>query len=135
MYSEKMRLDGEVTVVTGAGGGRLGTETAVALGEAGAHVVGVDISLAQMQETSQRIAAIGGKFVGIASDILQAESARELIGRIWAEHGPIQHYVHVVGGSRPCNLHNLDSFSDEEFDQVLAFILRPVYLLSHVEAS
>ena len=42
MYLEKLRLDDRVALVIGCGGGGMGTQTSLALAEAGATVVGVD---------------------------------------------------------------------------------------------
>ena len=63
MYLDKLRLDGRVAVVVGAGGGRMGTETSLALAEAGATVIGMDLSAERLAQTHEVVGAAGGAFV------------------------------------------------------------------------
>ena len=135
MYPERLRLDGELTVVMGAGGGRLGTETAFALADAGARLVGIDIDEPALRETADRLAAAGHTFVMQTADVMEAEAVREQLAGIWQAHGPIQHYVHVVGGSRPRDWRPIESYSDEHFDSVLAFNLRPMFQCCRIVAA
>ncbi len=52
---DKLRLDGKVAIVTGAGRG-LGRAMALALAEAGADIVAAARTLSQLEETAQEVA-------------------------------------------------------------------------------
>jgi NAD(P)-dependent dehydrogenase (short-subunit alcohol dehydrogenase family) len=126
MYVERIRLDGRVALVTGAGGGRMGTESAVALAEAGATVVGVDVELEQMAPTRERIDAFGGSFVPMAADVTDVQALSRVIDDVWQLHGGIRHLVQVIGGSQGVWA-RLDEYPDDAFDQMLAFNLGTMF--------
>ncbi|SDX83313.1 NAD(P)-dependent dehydrogenase, short-chain alcohol dehydrogenase family [Amycolatopsis xylanica] len=65
-------LTGEVAVVTGAGG-RLGTIWVSALLDAGAHVLGIDLTDEPPAELKQRA---GQRYLGVSADVTDKESIR-----------------------------------------------------------
>ena len=73
MYQERLRLDGEIAVVTGAGRG-IGLACAEALGEAGARVIAIELEEAAAQEAARYLAERGIEAEGVAGDV--ASSAR-----------------------------------------------------------
>jgi 3-oxoacyl-[acyl-carrier protein] reductase len=135
MYLEKLRLDGQVAVVVGAGGGRMGTETVVALAEAGAAVAGVDLYAERLTEVQEKIAAAGGSFLPLQADVMDHAAFPRALDQAWRELGPVQHLVHVVGGNRPAQFREgaqvaehagfamLDAYTDERFEAVVEFNL------------
>jgi len=84
MYQERLRLDGEIAVVTGAGRG-IGLACAEALGEAGARVVAIEPEAAAAAEAVRHLAGRGIVAEALAGDV--TDSARmtaiadELAGR------------------------------------------------------
>src|SRR5690242_18924754 len=58
---------------------------------------------------------------------MNQESVRRALDKGWSEVGPVRHFVHVVGGTRPDEWFTLDSYSDVSFDRVFAFNLRPLF--------
>lgn len=61
-------VDGEVALVTGAGGG-IGAATAALFAAEGARVVVVDITVTAAEATAAAITADGGEAVGVAADV------------------------------------------------------------------
>lgn len=133
MYLDRLRLDGRIAVVVGAGGGRMGTEAVLALAEVGATVVGMDLSGDRLAQTQEQAEGSGGKFVPLVVDVSDPGAFPRALDEIWRDVGPVQHLVHVVGGNRPGNyrdgaeiatdagLATLDTYSDERFDSIIEF--------------
>jgi NAD(P)-dependent dehydrogenase (short-subunit alcohol dehydrogenase family) len=130
MYLERIRLDGRTALVIGGGAGGMGTETVAALAEAGANVVAVDLGAEQLRPTEERLAGMGKSFVGVVADATDVEAMNEVVDRAWNEHGPIQHLVNVVGGSKAHQYFRLDQMPDDVFDDVIGFNLRPTFQVS-----
>lgn len=72
------RLDGQIALVTGAGGG-LGAGIAIGLAEAGAEVMLVGRTRASLDETAQAILAMGGRAQVMVCDVTDSASIRALI--------------------------------------------------------
>ncbi len=99
MYLQKLRLDGRVAIVTGAGQG-IGAACAQALGEAGAIVIVADM-LAERVEAS--VAAL--KAMGIAAhaallDVTSAQQVDALAAKLLMDHGRIDILVNNAGVAR-----------------------------------
>src|ERR1700728_622909 len=128
MYLEKLRLDGRVALVVGCGGGGMGTQTSLALAEAGATVIGIDVSADQVGDTAERVTAAGGRFSGFTADAEDLDAVREIVQNTWDEHGAIHHLVNVVGGSRMGEWFRTEELPEDVFDSVIRFNLRTHFL-------
>lgn len=97
------RLQGRVALVSGAGsvgpGWGNGRAIAVRFAQEGATVIGLDLDPLRMQETSSRIAADGGRFVGWACNVTDSREVARAVQACMSEHGPIDVLVNNVGGS------------------------------------
>jgi NAD(P)-dependent dehydrogenase (short-subunit alcohol dehydrogenase family) len=103
-------LDRQVVVVIGAGAG-IGKATALRVVKEGAHVVCVDLDEATAMETAQEIIAqygegIGvagtgisncGPAIGLACDITNRESVREMFGKVMFAYGGIDAVIVTAG--------------------------------------
>jgi NAD(P)-dependent dehydrogenase (short-subunit alcohol dehydrogenase family) len=90
-YPGLLRLDGQTHVVLGAGQG-IGRETALALGQAGATVVCVDV------DDGRRVAvtrAVGG--IDVAADVTRPEDLRRVAHTAREATGRLDGVVDVVG--------------------------------------
>jgi NAD(P)-dependent dehydrogenase (short-subunit alcohol dehydrogenase family) len=81
-------------------GGAKGIGRAVALEWArrGASLAIADIAATVAEQTASEIAAAGGKAIGLAADVLSAESIAAAAGAAEAELGPIDILMNNVGG-------------------------------------
>ncbi|MGF6345940.1 SDR family NAD(P)-dependent oxidoreductase [Variovorax sp. W2I14] len=97
------RLEGKVTLVTGAGsvgtGWGNGRAIAVRFAQEGAQVFGVDRDIERMGETAELIAKAGGVFATAACDVTRAASIEAMVAQCIERFGRIDVLVNNVGGS------------------------------------
>src|SRR2546427_10009550 len=97
---DKVRLDGKVAIVTGAGRG-LGRAMAVALADAGAAIVATARTQSQIEETAELIRALGPspgrswgrKCLVAACDVTDSPSVQAMMDAALAEYGQIDMLV------------------------------------------
>ena len=85
---DKLRLDGKITLVTGAGRG-LGRAMALDLAEAGADVVVTSRTQAQIDETADLIKAQGRRSLAVTVDITDSTTVNTLIEAARTEFGQV----------------------------------------------
>ena len=124
--AQDANLDGQVALVTGASRG-IGQATALALGQAGAAVIGTATSDTGAQAISDYLAAAGIKGGGMKLDVTDAAEVDAVIAAINAQFGDIGILVNNAGITRD-NL--LMRMKDEEWDAILATNLTSVFRLS-----
>jgi len=100
MVPFKIDLSRKVAAVTG-GGGVLCGAFAEALAECGAKVAVLDLRKEAADEVADRINSAGGTAMGLAANVLEAESldaARKTIEDTW---GPVGILINGAGGNHP----------------------------------
>lgn len=96
MYLEKLKLDGKVAVVTGAGQG-IGAACAQALGEAGAKVVVAEVIPERVDASVAELNALGIETHGITLDVTDSQAVDAAAAQIAREHGRIDILVNNAG--------------------------------------
>ncbi len=119
-------LTGQVALVTGASRG-IGEGIALALAKAGATVIGTSTSEKGAEAVTQAIAGQGGKGAGRVLDVRDAAACAALVESVQAEFGSLGILVNNAGITRD-NL--LARMKDEEWDEIQATNLRPIFVLS-----
>jgi len=92
---QKFDLSGRVAVVTG-GAGLLGAEFCRTLAEGGAAVVVVDVNATTSRTTADTLTKSGYTAVGMACDITQPHSVREIAARTLSEFGRLDILVNCA---------------------------------------
>jgi len=116
-------LEGRRVLVTGANTG-IGQGIAVSVARAGGSVVGAGRSA--MDETAERIAALGGRFEAVACDLSDKAAARAMLDRVW-ESGPLDGLVNNAGIIRRADAVDL---SEADWDDVMDVNLKTLFFLS-----
>ncbi|HEX4244733.1 MAG TPA: SDR family NAD(P)-dependent oxidoreductase, partial [Acidimicrobiales bacterium] len=93
---DRFRLDDRVVVVTGASSG-LGAATAVAVAQAGAHVVLGARRVALLQSTAGAVEGAGRKALVVPTDVTQVEDCRNLVRQAIDAFGRIDGLVNGAG--------------------------------------
>jgi NAD(P)-dependent dehydrogenase (short-subunit alcohol dehydrogenase family) len=96
MYLEKLKLDGRVAVVTGAGQG-IGAACARALGEAGARVVVAELQPDRVAKSVAELKGHGIDAHGIALDVTKSADVAAALKRILADHKQVDILVNNAG--------------------------------------
>jgi NAD(P)-dependent dehydrogenase (short-subunit alcohol dehydrogenase family) len=92
----RMRLDGQVALVTGASSG-LGAHFAGVLAEAGATVAIAARRLERLEALAQSIRAAGGKVMPVALDVTDAASVDAAVAAIERDLGPLRVLINNAG--------------------------------------
>ncbi len=99
MYLEKLRLDGRVAVVTGAGQG-IGAACARALGEAGATVIVADMAADKAEKTAAELRGMGTKAHAEKLDVTKPRDVDTAAAKVMKDHGRIDILVNNAGVAR-----------------------------------
>lgn len=119
-------LNGQVAIVTGASRG-IGEGILQALARSGATVVGTATTEKGAEAISKALADAGAKGAGRVLDVREAAQCAALVDQVQGEFGPVSILVNNAGVTRD-NL--LARMKDEEWDDIQATNLKPVFLLS-----
>lgn len=99
MYLEKLKLDGKVAVVTGAGQG-IGAACARALGEAGATVIVADMMADRIEASVAELKALGITAHGVKLDVTKSGDVDNVAADIIKQHGRVDILVNNAGVAR-----------------------------------
>jgi 7-alpha-hydroxysteroid dehydrogenase len=122
---DRLRLDGKVAIVTGAGRG-IGAAIARAFGEAGASVAITSRTEEQLRDVAADVEAHGGKTAVVPGDVNDEQFLAELVQRTVSDLGRIDIVVNNAGGSPPRPFLDTSSAMLEKafhFNVTTAFVL------------
>jgi NAD(P)-dependent dehydrogenase (short-subunit alcohol dehydrogenase family) len=118
-----MGLDDRVAIVTGAGHG-IGRAIAVALAQAGAHVVAVDIEPAAARATADAVSAAGRKGVALDIDVGDLASIEVMVRRATDSFGHIDVLVNNAGVSRRAYIMDL---TEDDWERIMRVNAKGVF--------
>jgi NAD(P)-dependent dehydrogenase (short-subunit alcohol dehydrogenase family) len=99
MYLEKLKLDGRVAIVTGAGQG-IGAACARALGEAGATIIVTDFNEKLVQLAVVALRELNINAYGVMMDVTKSKQVDEVAAAILKQHGHVDILVNNAGVAR-----------------------------------
>ena len=99
-FSDLLKLDNEVALVTGAGGG-IGRAIALLFAEAGAAVAVSDLDAKAAEDVAAEITAAGGRAIGIACNVTKESDLVATVDATVSKFGKLTLLVNNAGGGGP----------------------------------
>ncbi len=121
-----MRLNGKVSIITGAGGG-MGRVAALRFAAEGSRVVVADNQIEAAEETVRQIRAAGGEASAARADVSVEADAQAMVDLAIQRYGQID-VLYNNAGIMPEADHSVVDTPVEAWDQVMAVNVRGVYL-------
>ena len=110
-----MILDNKVAIVTGAGHG-IGSATALALADAGAHVACVDLDEGAARDTAAGVGGLGRKSLFLKTDVGDLASIDAMVRRVMDTFGQIDVLVNNAGVTRRASIMDL---TEADWDRIM----------------
>jgi 2-deoxy-D-gluconate 3-dehydrogenase len=129
MILDKFNLTGRVAIVTGASRG-LGAGMAIGLAEAGGDLV-VVASSARLQETVEKIKALGRRCIGVQADLIDTKVIPGIIEATLKEYGRLDILINCAGIIRRAPA---IEFSEKDWDDVIQINQKAVFFLCQAAA-
>lgn len=126
-----MRLQGKVSIITGASGG-IGEATARKFAAEGAVVVLADVREEAVQRLASRIADDGGTARGVAVDVTNRASVERLMAATTDAYGRIDVVVNNAGITEDATLLKM---TEAQWDRVLDVNLKGVFNVAQAAAK
>jgi 3alpha(or 20beta)-hydroxysteroid dehydrogenase len=126
----KIDFEGQVAIVTGAGGG-IGRAVSLALAAAGARALVSDVSVSDGEQTAALVRERGGTARFVAADVSREADVVACVTAVQSDWGRIDILMNNAGWQGP--IQPLVDCSVEMFDKVMNINVRGVFLgLKHV---
>ncbi|HWR29691.1 MAG TPA: 2-dehydro-3-deoxy-D-gluconate 5-dehydrogenase KduD [Negativicutes bacterium] len=130
MILDKLNLSGRVAIVTGASRG-LGAGMAIGLAEAGADLV-VVASSTRLQETVEKIKALGRRCIGVQVDLIDTKVIPKIIDAALKEYGRIDILINCAGIIRRAPA---IEFSEKDWDDVVQINQKATFFMCQAVAK
>ncbi len=121
----KYRLSGQIAIITGGGRG-LGQAFAIALADAGVHVVVISRSENELRDTVKKIEQKGGAATFITADVTNPEATQQVISTVEQQVGPIDLLINNAGSLRALGI--ISDIDAEEWWREIEINLRGPFL-------
>jgi len=132
--SDLFGLEGKCIVVSGAGGGGIGTAMCEAIARVGGHVVGVDIADAALDPSEKAVTEQGRRFTRVLADTRDDVSVRAAVRQAEDAAGDLHGLVCIVGGAGLDDWQPLLGYEAADFERILHFNLATAWQMSRAVA-
>jgi NAD(P)-dependent dehydrogenase (short-subunit alcohol dehydrogenase family) len=133
--SELLRLDGRIVVVSGAGGGGIGTTVTRMAAEAGATVVAVSRRKENLDEHVAPLAEQGLSVIAVAADASTDDGIATVMDRVRDTDGDLYGLVNIAGGAAPSTWMPSTRVTREDWRTLFAANLETAFFMSQAVAT
>jgi NAD(P)-dependent dehydrogenase (short-subunit alcohol dehydrogenase family) len=130
-----LRLDGRIVVVSGAGGGGIGTTVTAMTARAGATVIAVSRSKENLDEHIVPLARQDLAVVPVAADASTDEGIRAVIEQTRRADGSLYGLVNVAGGAAPSTWMPSTRVTRSDWREIFADNLETAFFMSQAVAA
>lgn len=123
-------LDGRIVVVSGAGGGGIGTTVTRLAAEAGATVVAVSRSMENLDEHVAPLAERGLSVVPVAADASTDDGIATVLEQVRGTPGNLYGLVNIAGGAAPSTWMPSTRVSRDDWRSLFAANLETAFFMS-----
>jgi NAD(P)-dependent dehydrogenase (short-subunit alcohol dehydrogenase family) len=135
MSKNLLQLDNRIVVVAGAGGGSLGTTVTRMAAQAGATVIGVSRTPANLEEHLGPLIAQGLSVIPVAADVETDEGVATVMDCVRKTKGDLHGLVTVVGGGPPASWGPSTRVSRGNWDALFSKNLDSMFFISQAVAA
>ena len=128
-------LDGRIVVVSGAGGGGIGTTVTRMAAEAGATVIAVSRSKENLDEHVAPLAQQGLSVVPVAADASTDDGIATVLGQVRRTEGSMYGLVNVAGGAAPSTWMPSTRVSRADWRELFTANLETAFFMSQAVAA
>jgi NAD(P)-dependent dehydrogenase (short-subunit alcohol dehydrogenase family) len=130
-----LRLDGRIVVVSGAGGGGIGTTITRMAAEAGATVVAVSRSKENLDEHIAPMAQNGLSVVPVSADASTDEGIAAVLDQVRSTEGNLYGLVNIAGGAAPDTWMPSTRVSRSDWRELFVANLETAFFMSQAVAA
>jgi NAD(P)-dependent dehydrogenase (short-subunit alcohol dehydrogenase family) len=130
-----LRLDGRIVVVSGAGGGGIGTTITRMAAEAGATVVAMSRSKENLDEHVAPMAKDGLSVVPVSADASTDEGVAAVLDQVRRTEGDLYGLVNIAGGAAPSTWMPATRVSRSDWRELFAANLETAFFMSQAVAA
>src|ERR1700751_2291535 len=134
-YLRHLSLDGRIVVVSGAGGGGIGTTVTAMTARAGATVIAVSRSKENLDEHVVPLAQQGLAVVPVATDVSTDGGIAAVIDQARRADGSLYGLVNVAGGAAPSTWMPSTRVTRSDWRQIFADNLDTAFFMSQAVAA
>jgi NAD(P)-dependent dehydrogenase (short-subunit alcohol dehydrogenase family) len=130
-----LRLDGRIVVVSGAGGGGIGTTITRMAAEAGATVVAVSRSKENLDEHIAPMAQGGLSVVPVSADAATDDGIAAVLDQVRRTEGDLYGLVNIAGGAAPATWMPSTRVSRSDWRELFVANLETAFFMSQAVAA
>ncbi|WAJ45501.1 SDR family NAD(P)-dependent oxidoreductase [Mycobacterium sp. Aquia_216] len=132
---DSLRLDGRIVVVSGAGGGGIGTTVTAMTARAGATVIAVSRSKENLDEHVVPLAQQGLAVIPVAADASTDEGIATVIEQAGRADGELYGLVNVAGGAGPSTWMPSTRVTRDDWRKIFTDNLETAFFMSRAVAA
>jgi NAD(P)-dependent dehydrogenase (short-subunit alcohol dehydrogenase family) len=133
--SDLLKLDGRIVVVSGAGGGGIGTTVTRMAAEAGATVVAVSRSKENLDVHIAPLGAGGLAVIPVAADASTDDGIATVLDQVRAAEGDLYGLVNVAGGAEPATWMPSTRVTRDDWRALFTANLETAFFMSQAVAA